>query len=98
MASTAMGISLTTETMITPTSGWPSRMSRSTSSPLIPGSCTSSSITSTGDLRSSCSASSPVGAVSGIMPAERTMASMVWRMLGSSSTTSTVAVRDMARV
>jgi hypothetical protein len=36
------------------------------------------------------------GGGDGFMPADRTMASMVWRMLGSSSTTSTVAVRMAA--
>jgi hypothetical protein len=96
MASTATGISFTTDTMMTPMSGCFSLTWRSTCSPEIPGSWTSSSMTSTGECRMISRASSPVPAVMEFIPADLTMASIVCRRAGSSSTMRTLALLDIA--
>ena len=59
----------------------------------MPGICTSRSMTSTGFDCTARSASSPDATVIGRMPAERTIASIVCRMLPSSSAIRTVAAR-----
>src|SRR5207248_3787545 len=95
IASTATATSVTTEIMMTPMSVCFSRTCLSTSRPFIPGICTSRSITSTALPWSVCSASSPEATVMGNMPALRTMASIVCRMLRSSSAMRTVAALPM---
>jgi len=61
-------MSFSTEHMITPTSGWRSRMIRSASRPPIPGICTSSSTRSKAVVRMRCNASSPEEAIADFIP------------------------------
>src|SRR3954454_2748706 len=83
--------------MMTPISLCLSRTCRRTSRPFIPGICTSSKRTSTEFACSVRSASSPEPTAMGNIPALRTMASIVCRMLRSSSAMRTVAALAMGR-
>src|SRR5437764_6818520 len=85
-------MSLMTENMITPTSGWRSRISRSASSPPIPGICTSSSTRSTAVVRILASPSSPEEAMTAFMPPFSMMKWAFWRMVASSSTMRMVGI------
>src|SRR5438552_11316199 len=89
-------MSFSTEHMITPTSGWRSRMIRSASSPPMPGICTSSSTRSKAVVRMRCRPSSPEEAIADFIPPFSRMKWMFWRMLGSSSTIRMLASRDIS--
>src|SRR3954453_13302344 len=83
--------------MMTPISLCLSLTCRRTSRPFIPSICTSSKRTSTEFAWSVRSASSPEPTAMGNIPALRTMASIVCRMLRSSSAMRTVAALAMGR-
>src|SRR3954453_10301989 len=83
--------------MMTPISLCLSLTCRRTSRPFIPSICTSSKRTSTEFACSVRSASSPEPTAMGNIPALRTMASSVCRMLRSSSAMRTVAALAMGR-
>src|SRR5437763_2541091 len=87
-------MSLSTEHMITPTSGCRSRMMRSASNPPIPGICTSSSTRSKAVVRIRCSASSPEDAIDDFIPPFSRMKWMFWRRFASSSTIRMLAARE----
>src|SRR5205823_5128180 len=87
-------MSLSTEHMITPTSGCRSRMMRSASSPPMPGICTSSSTRSNAVVRIRCRASSPEEAIDDFIPPFSRMKWMFWRRFASSSTIRMLAARE----
>src|SRR5919201_1507123 len=87
-------MSFSTEHMITPTSGWRSRMIRNASSPPMPGICTSSRTRSKAVVRMRCSASSPDEAIDDFIPPFSRMKWMFWRRFASSSTIRMLAARE----
>src|SRR3954463_8289491 len=89
-------MSLSTEHMITPTSGCRSRMIRSASRPPIPGICTSSSTRSKAVVRIRCSASSPDEAIDDFIPPFSRMKRIFWRRFASSSTIRMVTARGIS--
>src|SRR5207248_3002241 len=91
-------MSLSTEHMITPTSGCRSRMMRSASRPPMPGICTSSSTRSNAVVRIRCRASSPDEAIDDFIPPFSRMKWMFWRRFASSSTIRMLAAgEDISR-
>src|SRR5712691_850699 len=90
-------MSLMTENMITPTSGWRSRMIRSASSPPMPGICTSSSTRSMAVVRSFARPSSPDEAMTAFIPPFSMMKWALWRMVASSSTMRMVGIANQVQ-